>query len=111
MKKDYRRHLLSSCIDAVAKINRFYFRYHSIGYIGNQVVLRLASAIDQDLVNEMKASFSEMLTPGGDMILSGPLPAERDEPEIAHLQRLVVDFNRHNLGWLKQLIDAVNEDI
>ncbi len=97
--------------DAVAKINRFYFRYHSLRYIGNQVVLRLTSAIDQDRLNEMRTSFSEILTPGGNMILSGPLPAEADEPEIAHLQRLVVDFNRHNLGRLKQLIDAVNEAI
>ena len=34
--------------DAVSIINRFYFRYHSLRYIENQVVLRLTSAIDQD---------------------------------------------------------------
>jgi hypothetical protein len=51
-----------------------------------------------------------MLTPGGDMRLSGPLPAEADEPEIRHLPRLVVDFNRKNFGSLKQLIDAINHE-
>ena len=96
---------------AVAKIDRFYFRYHSLRYIGSQMVLRLTSAIDQDRVNALKASFSEMLVPGGNMVLSGPLPREADEPEIAHLPRLVVDFNRHKFGLLKQLIDAVNESI
>lgn len=95
--------------EATAKINRFYFRYHSLRYIENQVVLRLTSAIDQDRVNALKALFAEILTPGGDMVLSGPLPAEADEPEIAHLPRLVVDFNRQHLGRLKQLIDAVNQ--
>lgn len=97
--------------DAVAKINRFYFRYHSLRYIDHQVVLRLTSSIDQDRVNALKASFSDMLTPGGDMVLSGPLSKEADEPEIAHLPRLVVDFNRHYFGLLKQLIDAVNDAI
>ncbi|RJP84179.1 MAG: TIGR00730 family Rossman fold protein [Desulfobacteraceae bacterium] len=97
--------------DAVSKINRFYFRYHSLRYIDNQVVLRLISAIDQDRINALKASFSEMLTPGGDICLSGSLPREADEPEIAHLPRLVVDFNRKNFGQLKQLIDAVNEAV
>jgi len=97
--------------DAVSKINRFYFRYHSLRYIDNQVVLRLISAIDQDRVNALKASFSEMLTPGGDICLSGFLPREVDEPEIAHLPRLVVDFNRKDFGQLKQLIDAVNEAV
>jgi hypothetical protein len=52
-----------------------------------------------------------MLTPGGDMVLSGPLPKEANEPEITHLPRLVVDFNRHYFGLLKQLIDAINEAI
>ncbi|MDO9263868.1 MAG: TIGR00730 family Rossman fold protein [Desulfosalsimonadaceae bacterium] len=97
--------------EAVAKIDRFYFRYHSLRYIGDQVVLRLTSAIDQDRVNALKASFSEMLTPGGNMCLSGPLPREADEPELAHLPRLVVDFNRQNFGLLKQLIDAVNKAV
>lgn len=97
--------------DAVSIINRFYFRYHSLRYIENQVVLRLTSAIDQDRVSALKASFSEMLTPGGDMVLSGPLPREADEPEIAHLTRLVVDFNRQNFGLLKSLIDAVNDAV
>lgn len=97
--------------DAVVKITRFYFRYHSLRYIDNQLVLRLTSAIDQDRVNALKASFSGMLIPGGNMVLSGPLPREADEPEIAHLPRLVVDFNRKSFGRLKQLIDAVNEAI
>ena len=97
-------------IDAAAEtINRFYFRYHSLRYVDNQTVLRLSAPIDQERVNAMKSDFNTMLTPGGDMRLSGPLPAEADEPEIRHLPRLVVDFNRKNFGRLKQLIDAVNQ--
>jgi hypothetical protein len=39
---------------------------------------------------------------------SGPLAQEAGEPEIAHLPRLLVDFNRRDFGRLKSLIDALN---
>jgi hypothetical protein len=42
------------------------------------------------------------------MALSPALSAEADEPEIAHLPRLIVDFNRIDFGRLRDLIDAVN---
>ena len=36
------------------------------------------------------------------------LPTE-DEPEIRHLPRLVMHFNRTHFGRLRQLIDCLNE--
>jgi hypothetical protein len=95
--------------DAVAKINRFYFRYHSLRYINDKTLLRLTSPIDPEQIDVLIVSFSDMLIPGGTIYLSGALPAEEDEPEISHLPRLVVDFNRKSFARLKQLIDAVNE--
>jgi len=50
------------------------------------------------------------LTPQGDLLLSGPLPEERDETEVAHLPRLILDFNRKDYGRLRALIDVINED-
>ena len=41
-------------------------------------------------------------------VRSGPLPKECDEPELAHLPRLVVDFNKRDFARLRQLIDAIN---
>jgi hypothetical protein len=43
------------------------------------------------------------------MYLSEHLPEEADEPDIAGLQRLVMDFNRWDYGQLKKLIDAIND--
>ena len=100
--------LVYSAEDAVSKIERFYFRYHSLRYVEGQLVLRLNAPLDQDKVTALKAKFSDMLTPGGDLRLSGPLPVEMDEPEIAQLPRLIVDFNRHDFGLLKALIDDIN---
>jgi uncharacterized protein (TIGR00730 family) len=93
---------------AVESINHFYRRYHSLRYVENRVVLRLTSGIDPQSVKELKVRFQDSLTAGGGIYLSGPLPAEEDEPEIADLPRLIIDFNRKDFGGLRRLIDAVN---
>lgn len=99
---------VNSVDTAVERINRFYHRYHSLRYVENQLVIRLTSNIDLQSVRKLKDLFSDILIPGGDIYLSSPLPAESDEPEIANLPRLVMDFNRKNFGRLRSLIDTVN---
>jgi len=99
---------VESVDDAVTRIDRFYHRYHSLRYVGEQLVIRLTSSIDPPKVNELKSRFSDILTPSGGLSLSDPLPIEADEPEIAHLPRLILDFNRKNFGRLRDLIDAIN---
>lgn len=93
---------------AMERINRFYRRYHSLRYVEKQLVIRLISDIDQQSVRGLKDQFSDILLPQGSICLSGPLPAEADEPKIANLPRLVVDFNRKDFGRLRSLIDAIN---
>ena len=93
---------------AVGRINHFYRRYHSIRYVEKQVVIRLTSGIGPESVRQLKDRFQDILIPGGSIYISGPLPAEADEPEIAGLPRLVVDFNRKDFGRLRRFIDAIN---
>jgi hypothetical protein len=94
--------------DALEKIHRFYRKYHSLRYVDKQLVIRLVSNIDVAAVHELKENFSDILMPNGTMYLSGPLPAEDDEPEIANFPRLVIDFNLKDFGKLRKLIDAIN---
>jgi len=93
---------------AVERINHFYRRYHSLRYVEKQLVIRLSSVIDPQSVEELKDRFQDILIPGGSIYLSGPLPAEADEPEIANLPRLIVDFNRNDFGRLQYFMEAVN---
>jgi uncharacterized protein (TIGR00730 family) len=93
----------------VASIDRFYRRYHSLRYADGKLVMRLTSPIDTHALARLQQRFFDILAPGGGMRLSGPLEAESDEPEIAHLPRLVVDFNRQDFGRLRRLIDEINE--
>ena len=95
---------------AVERINRFYHRYHSLRYVGNQLLIRLKTEINERVIKELKHNFSDILDSNGDIYLSGPLPEESNESDIHHLPRLVVDFNRLDFGRLRDLIDAINRD-
>lgn len=102
--------LVDSVDEALSKIDRFYFRYHSLRYVEGQLVIRLNAAIERSKVTALKEQFADILIPRGDIRLSGALPIEMEEQEIAHLPRLLVDFNRRDFGRLKALIDEINND-
>ena len=103
---------LFECVEsvdqAIAKINHFYRRYHSLRYVDDTLVMRLNSTITTKNLETLKNHFSDILIPDGTVLLSKALPEENDEPEIAHLPRLVIDFNRVDFGRLRQLIDRIN---
>ncbi len=95
--------------DVVDRIRRFYSRYHSLRYVGDQMVLRLAQPLEPAQVDALRKEYADILIPGGDMHLSDPLADEANEPELMHLSRLVVDFNKRDFGRLRQLVDTLNE--
>lgn len=99
---------VDSVEEAMERIGRFYQRYHSLRYVQGRLVIRLTSSIDAECAGMLREKFSDILVPDGKMVLSGPLPAEADEPEISDLPRLVVDFDRRSFGNLRNLIDAIN---
>jgi hypothetical protein len=94
---------------AVKHINRFYSRYHSMRYVNGHLVFRLTSVLEPHQIQKLKETFKDILLPQGNIVLSGPLPEEKDEIELCHLPRLVVDFNRQDFGRLRILIDAIND--
>ncbi|MGB9714833.1 MAG: TIGR00730 family Rossman fold protein [Thermodesulfovibrionales bacterium] len=99
---------VTSVDEAVMKINHFYHRYHSMRYVNNKLVIRLISSISSKEIQMLKEKYNRILIPEGDIFLSGPFPEEFDEPEILHLPRLVLDFNRKNFVRLRCLIDDIN---
>ena len=99
---------VDSVEDAVKRIDRFYSTYHSLRYVGDRLVIRLNSAVSAQRLQQLKTGFNDILTTGGDMCLAAALPEESGEPGIAHLPRLIIDFNQKDFGRLRQLIDALN---
>jgi hypothetical protein len=97
------------CLDeAVWRIRLFYSRYHSLRYVGEKLVIRLLTAVEQKAVEELNRGFRDLLVPKGEISLSRALSAESDEPELAHLPRLLVDFDKKDFARLRHLIDAIN---
>jgi uncharacterized protein (TIGR00730 family) len=100
--------LVDSAEAVVRSIAGFYARYHSLRYVDGQLVIRMTSALDEQALDELTEKFSDILTPQSAIRLSGPVQEEDDEPEIADLPRLLIDFNRRNFGRLRSLINAIN---
>jgi uncharacterized protein (TIGR00730 family) len=94
---------------AVEKIRHFYRRYHSLRYVHGQLVIRLTSALSPDHIRKLTDQFHDIIPPGGRIVASGALEAEREDADVIHLPRLVIDFNRKNFGRLRSLIDAIND--
>ncbi|MGO9016237.1 MAG: TIGR00730 family Rossman fold protein [Dissulfurispiraceae bacterium] len=99
---------VNSVDNAVECINKFYRRYHSQRYVDKKLVIRMTSELSPQAVVELKGSFADLLTCGGDICASCALPEEADEEQLADMPRLVVDFNRRDFGRLRKLIDAIN---
>lgn len=99
--------ITDSVDEAVTEIIDFYRNYHSMRYVKNKLVLRLREAPGEDFLEEINRHFGDILQQGR-IEVRGPLPEERDEPELADLSRLVLRFNRRSMGRLRKLIDSLN---
>ncbi len=94
--------------EAVAVINGFYRRFHSLRFVDGKAVIRIVSVLQKSHVDRLRQEFADIIEERGGMLLAGALPKECDEPELANLPRLVVDFNKRDFARLRQLIDAIN---
>jgi uncharacterized protein (TIGR00730 family) len=93
--------------DAVEEVLTFYRNYHSIRFVDDRLVMRLQQAPTPEALERLNAEFQDILV--RDRIRSSPaLPEEANEESVAALPRLILYFNRRDIGRLRQLIDAVN---
>jgi uncharacterized protein (TIGR00730 family) len=94
--------------DAVAEILFFYKNYVSSRWVGSQLVYRISKPLTQKALNELNEQFASLLRKGR-IVQRGPLPQEQNQPEIAHLPRLILAPHRDAFGRYRQLIDAINQ--
>jgi len=97
-----------SAQEAAKAILDFYAVYHSMRYVSGDAVLRLHNPLPEASVVRLNREFRDLLQ-SGKIRQGGPLPEEGDEPELAHLTRLILRFNRKSYGRLTQLIHRINE--
>ncbi|MFQ5913020.1 MAG: TIGR00730 family Rossman fold protein [Nitrospinota bacterium] len=94
--------------EAVEEICRFYFRYHSLRFVRDRLIIRLGRPLPEGRLAELNKEFSDILV--RDRIeISPPLPEESNESQISHLDRLALYFDRANYGRLRLLINRIND--
>ncbi|MBI4003614.1 MAG: LOG family protein [Candidatus Omnitrophica bacterium] len=99
--------VVRSAKDAARVILDFYSTYHSLRYVGEQLVLRLQRPLPEGAVVRLSREFRGMLH-AGEIRQGGPLSQEADEPALSHLPRLILRFNRREYGRLTELIHRIN---
>jgi hypothetical protein len=93
--------------DAVAEILLFYKNYQSSRWVGSQLVYRIRKPLSRSALADLNRRFAGLLREG-QIVQGGPLSQERNQPELAHLPRLIFAPHRHEFGRYRQLIDAIN---
>src|SRR5438132_148250 len=92
---------------AVKEITDFYRIYHSVRWVGEKLVIRIARALSAASLAELNDKFADVLRHGS-IVQSKALAQEQNEPEILTLPRLVLTPHRRSFGRFRQLIDSIN---
>lgn len=99
--------ITDSVSEAIAEIQNFYRVYHSMRYVGRDLVFRLKHPLAEEHLESIRQNFSGILK-SGTFEQIGALPAEANDHHLADLPRLRFRFDRHQLGRLRQLVDEIN---
>jgi len=107
--EDHQLFLITDDVDAaVAEINRFWRSYHSLRWVGDQLILRLRHEPTEHEVAQLNTTFSDLLV-SGSIERSEPLPPELSDRDHLELPRLVMTYDPRRAGRLRRLIDALND--
>jgi uncharacterized protein (TIGR00730 family) len=100
--------LITDDVDlAAAEITRFYANYDSLRYVGDDLVIRMKIAPNDDQLADLNEQFGHLCA-AGRIVRSGPLSIEVRERDAVELARIRFAFARHSFGDLRRLIDTVN---
>jgi len=99
--------LCHSVSEAVNEIVQFYKNYHSVRWVGRELVLRICRRLPDKAMVDINKKFADIVREGK-IVQGNALPQEQNEPEIAHLPRLILRPHRRDFGRFRELINAIN---
>ncbi|MDX6767440.1 MAG: LOG family protein [Candidatus Methylacidiphilales bacterium] len=94
--------------EARKEVVTFYYNFHSYRYVRDILVIRMQREIPPAALVRLREDFQDILVSEEPLAMCPTLPEEINEPEIAHLPRLCLHFNRKAYGRLRLLIDRIN---
>jgi hypothetical protein len=92
---------------AVKEITDFYRNFVSYRWVGARLVVRLQKRLTAAALDKLNHDFDSLVTQGK-IEQTTALHEERNEPDLAHLPRLVLTPSRKNFGHLRRFLDGVN---
>jgi uncharacterized protein (TIGR00730 family) len=92
--------------EAVAEVTGFYRNYHSSRYVKDWLVIRVREAPDAAELAVLNDEFADVVAAGA-IEVRGALPEEGGEADP--FPRVLLRFDRKQMGRLRQLIDRLNQ--
>ncbi len=92
---------------AAREVLQYYRVYHSMRYVGDDLILRLQRRLSDATLERLNSEFGCILA-AGRIEQTSILPAEAGE--LPALPRLVLRFDRKSCGLLRRCIDAINRE-
>ncbi|MDB5328241.1 MAG: hypothetical protein JWM57_3810 [Phycisphaerales bacterium] len=102
--------LTQSVDEAMDEVTNFYRVFNSTRYVRDTLVMRLNKTPSKQQIEELNRRYRHILVKG-DIELTEPLPQEKDEPSLAHLPRLKMNFNRREHGIFRTMINYLNAEV
>ena len=99
--------ITDSTDEAVKIIARFYRNFHSTRFVKDLFIIRLKNAPGESALDAMNEDFADTIVEGKIHAVK-PTPEEVEHNEHLELKRIAFNFNRHDYGRLRQLIDVLN---
>jgi len=99
--------ITDSCDEAVEEITRFYANYHSVRSVGDDLIIRLRQAPNDEQLAELNEQFAHLVK-SGDIHRTEPYSIERRHDDHLELDRIALKFDRHGYAELRAMIDVLN---
>ncbi len=90
------------------EITRFYRNYHSLRFVGGDLVLRLQQLPPPAVIDQLNEDFADILV-SGKIEATETSKAEIGDKDVPELSRLKMRFNRHSYSRLRELINRLND--
>jgi uncharacterized protein (TIGR00730 family) len=95
---------------ALDEVTHFYANYHSLRFVGGDLVLRMQSAPAPELIERLNDEFADILV-SGKIEAAEASKAEVADRDVPDLARLKMRFNRHSYSRLRELINQLNDAV
>jgi uncharacterized protein (TIGR00730 family) len=99
--------ITNSCEEAVEVIQHFYSNYHSLRFVGDELILRLRVPPTDDQLVELNRQFGHLASRGA-IERAEPFKAEVRDDDHLDLARLAFTFGKRGYGDLVAMIRALN---